>query len=184
MKRIPIQTCWSQISQRLPSFLAFLNAIKSIVVKTVQTWNEPLRSSKLSGVILTALKKSSLSTDSSFFRLSILMVDQRTPINIHFTVDVVKWPLEMTTSTSRYSWFPRISAYHNHRVRMRMKLGGTVGRGISPTYNWPPTSPETSLSYRWNLVTNLDKYLRPECGPHCGVGIMLIDIQRQGKYWS
>lgn len=109
-----------------------------------------------------------------------MAVDQRTPINIHFTVDVVKWPLEMTLSPIKYGWFSRPTVVHNHRVRMRMKLGGAVGRGISPTYNWPPTSPETSLSYRWNLVTNLDKYLRPECSPHCGVGIILMDIQRQG----
>ncbi|KAL5110462.1 hypothetical protein TcWFU_005881 [Taenia crassiceps] len=115
------------------------------------------------------------------FWLSIAAVDQRTPINIHFTVDVVKWPLEMTLSPIKHGWFPRPTVVHNHRVRMRMKLGGTVGRGISPTYNWPPTSPETSLSYRWNLVTNLDKYLRPECSPHCGVGIILMDIQRQDQ---
>ncbi|VDL59217.1 unnamed protein product [Hymenolepis diminuta] len=115
------------------------------------------------------------------FWLSILTVDQRTPLNIHFTVDVVKWPLEITTAPSRFGWYPPPTAIHNHRVRMRMKLGGTVGRGISPTYNWPPSSPETSLSYRWNLVTNLDKYLRSECGPHCGVGIMLVDIQRQDQ---
>ncbi|KAL5967808.1 hypothetical protein TSMEX_004506, partial [Taenia solium] len=115
------------------------------------------------------------------FWLSIVAVDQRTPINIHFTVDVVKWPLEMTLSPIKYGWFSRPTVVHNHRVRMRMKLGGTVGRGISPTYNWPPTSPETSLSYRWNLVTNLDKYLRPECSPHCGVGIILMDIQRQDQ---
>uniref|UniRef100_A0A915EX38 Cadherin n=1 Tax=Echinococcus canadensis TaxID=519352 RepID=A0A915EX38_9CEST len=113
--------------------------------------------------------------------LSIVAVDQRTPINIHFTVDVVKWPLEMTLTSIKYDWFPRPTVVHNHRVRMRMKLGGTVGRGISPTYSWPPTSPETSLSYRWNLVTNLDKYLRPECSPHCGVGIILMDIQRQDQ---
>ncbi|VDN96237.1 unnamed protein product [Rodentolepis nana] len=119
--------------------------------------------------------------DAYRFWLSILTVDQRTPLNIHFTVDVVKWPLEMTTARGRFGWYPRPIAILNHRVRMRMKLGGTVGRGISPTYNWPPTSPETSLSYRWNLVTNLDKYLRSECGPHCGVGIMLVDIQRQDQ---
>nr|CDS31247.2 cadherin [Hymenolepis microstoma] len=119
--------------------------------------------------------------DAYRFWLSILTVDQRTPLNIHFTVDVVKWPLEMTTARGRFGWYPQPIAILNHRVRMRMKLGGTVGRGISPTYNWPPTSPETSLSYRWNLVTNLDKYLRSECGPHCGVGIMLVGIQRQDQ---
>lgn len=113
-----------------------------------------------------------------------MTVDQSTPINIHFTVDVVRWPLEMASTSNRYGWFTRPSIIPNHRVRMRIKLGGTVGRGISPTYNWPSASPETSLSYRWNLVTNLDKYLRSECGRHCGGGIMLLDIQRQGSLYN
>ncbi|VDD79785.1 unnamed protein product [Mesocestoides corti] len=117
--------------------------------------------------------------DAYRFWLSILTVDHREPINIHFTVDVVKWPLKVTSLPTRHGWFPRLKTVHNHRVRMRMKLDEMAGRGISLTHNWPPKSPEKSLSYRWSLLSNLDRYFRPDCGLHCGVGIMLIDIQRQ-----
>lgn len=130
----------------------------------------------------------------AFFRLSIYTVDQRTPVNIFFTVDVVKWPLKlMSSSVPRYDWdevtmAPERSAtaVQNHRVRMQLRLEevaesqGSDRGHVGGVKRWPPVSPESSLAYRWGLVTNVDMYLRPNCGLHCGVGIMLVDIQRKG----
>ncbi|VDL87949.1 unnamed protein product [Schistocephalus solidus] len=114
--------------------------------------------------------------------LNILTVDQRTPITIHFTVDVVKWPAKIFSFSRRPNWFQGVSATANHRVRMRLKLANQFAHvQRQAAHNWPLGPPHSSLLYRWKLVTSLDKYLRPSCEANCGMDIMLLEISEQGR---